>query len=115
MRKENSFLTKKLEEMDAVLDRQEQYSKRDCLLIHGVDEVEGEDTDELSIEVIEGHMNQKFKPEDIDKSHRFGNQKKSIKAKPRPIIVKYVRYNTRHIYRNKKNLKGKGISVTKKV
>ena len=41
-------------------------------------------------------------------------QKKSIKAKSRPIIVKFVRYNTRSsIYRIKKLLKGKGISVTK--
>ena len=104
LRKENSYLTKRLEEMDTVLDRQEQYSRRNCLLIHGVDEVEGEDTDELSIKVIEEHMNQKIKPE--DRSRRFGNPKKSIKAKPRPIIVKFVRYNTRNtIYRNKKVLK----------
>ena len=78
-------------------------------MVHGVDEVEGEDTDELSIKVIKGHMNRKIKPEDIDRSHRLGNPKQSIKAKPRPIIVKFVRYNTRNtIYRNKKVLKGKG-------
>ena len=89
--------------MDAILDRQEQYSRRNRLLIHGVNEVEGKDTDELSMKVIEEHMNQKIKPEDIDSSHRLGNPKKSIKAKPQPIIVKYVRYNTRNIiYRNKK-------------
>ena len=67
-------------------------------MIHGVDEVEGEDTDELSTKVTEEHMNQKIKPEDIDRSHRLGNPKTSIKAKPRPIIVNYVRYNTRKIY-----------------
>ena len=39
-------------------------------------------------------------------------QKKSIKAKPQPIIMKFGRYNTRNsIHRNKKLLKGKGISV----
>ena len=58
-------------------------------------------------------MNQKIKPEGIDRSQRLGNPKKSITAKPRPIIVKYVTYNTRNIiYRNKKVVKGKGISVT---
>ena len=99
--------------MDAVLDRQEQYSRRKCLLIRGVDEVEGEDTDKLSIKLIEEHMNQIIQPEDINRSHRLGNPKKSIKAKPRPVIVKSVKYNTRNIiYRNKKVLKGKGISVT---
>ena len=55
------------------------------------------------MKVIEKLMDQKIKPEDMDRSHRLGNQKKSIKAKPRLIIVKYVRYNTRNIkYRIKK-------------
>ena len=55
------------------------------------------------MQVTEEYMNQKVKPEDIDRSHRLGNQKKSVKAKPRPTTVKYVRYNTRNIiYRNKK-------------
>ena len=31
LRKENSYLKKRLEEMDAVLDRQEQSSRRNCL------------------------------------------------------------------------------------
>ena len=113
LRKENSYLTKRLEEMDTVLDRQEQYSRRNCLLIHGVDEVEGEDTDKLSIKALEEHLNQNIKPEDIDRSHRLGNPKKPIKVKPRFIILKFVRYNTRNtIYRNKKVLKGKGINMT---
>ena len=57
-------------------------------------------------------MNQKIKPEDIDRSHRLGNLKKSKNAKPQPIIVKYVRCNTRNtIYQNKNVLKGKVISV----
>ena len=38
--------------MDAVLNRQEQYSRRKCLLIHGAHGVQGEDTDELSIKII---------------------------------------------------------------
>ena len=41
LRKENIYLTKRLEEMDTVLTRQEQYSRRNCLLIHGVNKVEG--------------------------------------------------------------------------
>ena len=75
LRKENSYLTKRLDEIDAALDRQEQYSRRNCLLIHGADEVESEDTNELSIKVVEEHMNQKIKPEDIYGSYRLGNQK----------------------------------------
>ena len=58
-------------------------------------------------------MNQKNENEDIDRSHRLGNPKKYIKAKPQPIIVKFVSYTTNTIYRNKKVLKRKGINVTK--
>ena len=97
LREENSYLTKKLKKMDAVQDRQEQCSRRNYLLIHGIDEVEGEDTKELSVKVIEEHMNQKIKPENIDRSHRFENLNKSRNAKPRPIIVKDVRHDTRNI------------------
>ena len=72
--------------MDAVLDRQEQYSRYNCLLIHGGKEVEGEDTDGLLIKVKDEYMNQKIKSEDIDRSHRLGNPKeKSKNAKPRPL------------------------------
>ena len=57
-------------------------------------------------------MDETIKPEDIDRSHRLGKPKSSKNAKPRPIIVKFVRYNTFvRICRNKK-LKGTGISVT---
>ena len=82
--------------MDAVLDIHEQYFRRNCILIHGVDKIDREDTDDLSIKVVEEHTNQKLKPEDIGRSQRLGNPKKSRNAKPRPIIVKYVRYNTRN-------------------
>ena len=55
----------------------------------------------MNKKVIEEHMNQMIKPEDIDRSHGFWNPKKSIKAKARPVTVKYVTYNTKNItYRN---------------
>ena len=49
---------------------------RKCLLIHGADEVEDEDTHELSSKVIEEHTNQKIKSEHIDRSHRLENLEK---------------------------------------
>ena len=57
--------------------------------------------------VKEEHMNQKIKPEEIDRSHRLGNPKKSIKAKPQPILVKYVRCNTRTFKRKRDKCDGK--------
>ena len=49
MRKENSYLTKRLEEMGAVQNKQEQYSSRNWLLIHEINEEKVEDNNELSI------------------------------------------------------------------
>ena len=46
----------------------------------------------------------------LDRSHRIGNPKTK---KERPIIVKFVRYNSRqNIFKNKKLFKGKGDSIT---
>ena len=99
--------------MDAVVDRQEQNSRRNCLLVHGIVEETIEDTDEKIINTLQQSMDETLKPEDIDWSHRLAKPKSSKNAKPRPLIVKFVRYNTlNRIYRNKKKLKGTGLSVT---
>ena len=98
--------------MDAVVDRQEEYSMRNCILVHGIVEETVEDTNEKII-TLQQSMDETLKPEDIDRSHRLGKPKSSKNAKPRPIIVKFVRYTSRNrIYRNKKKLKGTGISLT---
>ena len=48
----------------------------------------------------------------IDRSHRLG-KRKSPGQKPRAIIVKFTQHKDRHHpFRNKKFLKGSGISVT---
>ena len=109
---ENNYLNKRLGEMDAVVDRQEQYSRRNFLLVHRIVEETLEDTDEKIMNTLQQSMDETITPEDIDRSHRLGNSKSSKNTKPRPIIVKFVRYNTRNrIYRNKEKLKGTGISV----
>ena len=46
-------LNEKVETMDRSLHLHEQYSRRNCLLIHGVKENEKEDTDEVVIEIFE--------------------------------------------------------------
>lgn len=57
-------------------------------------------------------MNQKVKHGDIDRLHRFGNTKKSIKAVAWTITVKYARHNTKNIvHGNKEVLKETWISV----
>ena len=113
LEKENSNLIKGLDEMDAVVDRQEQDSRCNCLLVHGIVEDTVEDMDEKIINTLQKSMDEAIKSEDIDRSHRLGKPKSSKNAESRPITVKFVGYNTgNRIYRNKKKLKRTGISVT---
>ena len=105
-------LNVRLDKADRALDRQEQYSRRNCLLIHGIDEENQENTDEVVINVLKKEMDEEITHLDIDRSHRLGNRKLD-KSKPRPIIIKFSRYNVRaRIFKNKKKLKGKRTSVT---
>ena len=100
-----------IESLKGCLDRQEQYSRRNCLLIHGLPESKNENTNELVIDTIKEKMGEEIEQNDIDRSHRLGAPKND--GKKRPIIIKFVRYNTRcRTFKNKKKLKGKSISVT---
>ena len=101
-----------IESLKGCLDRQEQYSRRNCLLIHGLPESKNENTDELVIDTIKEKMGEEIKNNEIDRSHRLGSPKNN--GKSRPIIIKLVRYNTRYrILKNKKKLKEKTINVKK--
>ena len=105
-------LNVRLDKADRALDRQEQYSRRNCLLIHGIDEENQENTDEVVINVLKKEMDEEITHLDIDRSHCLGNRKFDT-SKPRPIIIKFSRYNVRaRIFKNKRKLKGKRTSVT---
>ena len=78
LKKENSYLNKRLDEMDALVDRQGQYSRRSCLLVHGTVEETVENTDEKIINTLQQSMDEKIKPEDNDRSHRLGKPKCSM-------------------------------------
>ena len=68
--------------MDAAVDRQEQFSRRICLLVHAIVEETVEDRDEKIINTLQQSMDETIKPEDIDRSHRLGKPKSSKNAKP---------------------------------
>ena len=105
-------LNVKLDKANRALDRQEQYSRRNCLLIHGTDEEKRENTDEVVINVLKKEMDEEMTHLDIHRSHRLGNQKLD-KSKLRPIIIKFYRYNVRaRIYKHKRKLKGERTRVT---
>ena len=75
-------------------------------------ETKTEDTDKIVLDAINNKLNIKMSQISIDRSHRLGKWK-SPGQKPRAIIVKSTQYRDRHhFFRNKKLLKGTGISVT---
>ena len=75
------------------MDSMEQYSRRNCLVVHGVPESK-KDTGEALLEVFNDRLNVRVTPQCIDRSHRLGRQQPST-DKPRPVIVKFVSYETR--------------------
>ena len=75
-------------------------------------ETKTEDTDQMVLDVINNKLNIEMSQIRIDRSHRLG-KRKGTGQKPRTIIVKFTQYKDRHhVFRNKKLLKGTGISVT---
>ena len=114
MKKAMVNMNEKIEKLERIVDRQEQYSRRNCLLLHGIAEGERENTDELVSETLNEKMHIDLTPSDLDGTHRIG-QKKASSKKPRVAITKFVSYNTRKFFiffSNKKLLKGTQFSIT---
>ena len=105
-------MNKKAENLEKEIDKHEQYSRRNYLLVHGIVETDDEVMDDLVIETISTNMNIEISPADLDRTQRVG-KKKPGQNKPRPIIVKLSRDNVRKkAFSNKKNLKGSNESIT---
>ena len=97
-------LSKGLDELGSVINRQEQYSRRNRLLLHGIEEESNESTDPRVIVVLCESMGETISVQDIVQTHRLPGKKPN--GKSRPVIVKFVRYNSKNlIFKNKKKLK----------
>ena len=75
-------------------DKHEQYSRRNCVLVHKIVETDDEMSDDLVIETISTKINIEVSPADLDRTHRIW-KKNAGQNKPRPIIMKRSRYNVR--------------------
>lgn len=106
-----------LDSHSAAIESAEQYSRRNCALLHGVPEADGEKTDALVIDTIKQHLGVELQPHDFDRSHRLGPPRipsaKIPHPRPRPIIIKFNRYNTRaDVFQHKKKFKGSQYMIT---
>ena len=78
----------------------EQYSRRNCLLIHGIAEKSDENTDKIICDLAEEKLGVTISLDHIDRSHRVGARgRKDRKGRPltRPIIVKFIGYRPRSL------------------
>ena len=96
----------KIDDLNRVIDRQEQYLCRNCILVLGVEESENEDTNTVVTETLNELLQEKLTDIDIDGIGRLKKGKQT-----RPIIIKFARYSNRNrVFKNKKKLKDTGIS-----
>ncbi|KAK6171873.1 hypothetical protein SNE40_018297 [Patella caerulea] len=83
------------------VDELEQYSRREAIRISGIEERDGESTDELVVKVGK-LVGVDIQASDINRSHRVGHPS-NYKDEPRPIIVRFRGY-----YTKKSFVKGRG-------
>ena len=83
-----------MEKLEKLQDKQEQYSKRNCLLIHGNAEGKEEITDAVIINTLNEKLNLDITLRDIERTHRIGKLKKTRGKTP------IQRYRNR-VFRNK--------------
>ena len=86
-------------------DRHVQYSRRNCLLTHGIEERRQKVTDELVIQTIKSEMNIDTNLKDIDRTHRIGVKTETNRQTKN---MQFTRYSERNkILNSKKRLKTK--------
>ena len=74
------------------VDDLEQYTRRTNVCICGVAEQPEENTDNLAVDFFKSELNVDVASNDISRSHRVG---KKSGAKPRPIVVRFTKHNTK--------------------
>ena len=70
-------LDKKNDDLNSIIDRQEHYTRRNCILVHGVKESENEDTSIVVTETWNKLLQEKLTDVDTDRSHWIGRLKKA--------------------------------------
>ena len=103
-------LEKRFTQVALTVDKNEQHSRNECLLLHNIPEEEKESADSCKKKFVEKvkavtgidiHIN------DIKRAHRFGGRKV---GKSRPIIARFNRPEVRNnVFRNKRKFKGQKI------
>ena len=100
--------------LTAEIDTLEQYSRRNCLVMHGVpNDVNAE---HAVLDLCNNKLGIAIGPECIDRTHRLGTADATVRkdgARPQPIIVKFTSYRARQdVFMAKRRLKGTKVVIT---
>ena len=71
-------MSSKIENLEKSIDDQEQYSRRNCLLIHEISESNGENTNDIVINNVQDNMEITVSISDIDRIHCFLRVKQDL-------------------------------------
>ena len=95
------------------MERQEQYSRRNCILIHGLKEEKNKSTDNRVLKLLfREDLNEDVLLVDLDRTHRI-KKKRDSSCKPRPVIVKFAPFIfVKKFLKVQKKLKRKNITIT---
>ena len=94
----------KVEDLEKKMERQEQYSRRNCILIQGLKEAKNKSTYDRVLKLLRVVLNEDVVLADLDRTHRIG-KKGDSSSKRRPVIVKFAGYNIREkVYSREKIL-----------
>lgn len=99
--------------------KNEQYSRKNNLRIHGLEEEEGENLEQKFVQFIQDNLQEEIQPAEIEIIHRIGQKKDSTNGDQgsrhdgkRPVIVKLLSNKSKmKILLKRKLLKGKGVVI----
>ena len=72
------------------MERQGQYPRRNCILIHGLKEEMDKSTDDRVLKLFRDELNEDVLLADLDRTHRIG-KKSDSSSKPRPVVKKFIK------------------------
>ena len=66
----------KVEDLEKKIKRKEQYSRRNCILIHRLKEEKNESTDDRVLKLFREELNEDLLLVDLDRAHKNRNKKR---------------------------------------
>ena len=104
-------MSKRWDSLSGLVDKQEPYSRYNCLLLYGIPGNKNEKTEDLYLATINEHLELSVMEADIERTHRIGKSRDAGQTL-RPITVKFFMYNDRkNVFNRKKKLKEKNITI----